>query len=144
MAHECDLHRAGRRAVQVNLGVDRANIGAGSAQRPDQLRDPNLASDERTPERWFDTSAFALPAAFTFGSAPRNSVRGPDYVNLDFALAKTWPLGGSQLEFRWETFNLLNRTNFDLPDRIFGNANFGRIFSAKSPREMQFGLRLSF
>ena len=51
---------------------------------------------------------------------------------------------GSQLEFRWETFNLLNRANFDLPNRIFGNANFGRIFSAKSPREMQFGLRLSF
>jgi hypothetical protein len=34
--------------------------------------------------------------------------------------------------------------NFDLPNRIFGNPNFGRIFSAKSPREMQFGLRLAF
>ena len=39
----------------VNLGVDRANIGAGPAQRPDQLRDPNLPGGERTPERWFDT-----------------------------------------------------------------------------------------
>ena len=28
----------------VNLGVDRANIGAGPAQRPDQLRDPNLTA----------------------------------------------------------------------------------------------------
>ena len=26
-------------------------------------------------------------------------------------------------------------TNFDLPNRIFGNSNFGRIFSAKNPRE---------
>ena len=43
-----------------------------------------------------------------------------------------------------EIFNLFNRANFDLPNRIFGNANFGRIFSAKNPREMQFGLRLSF
>ena len=30
------------------------------------------------------------------------------------------------------------------PNRIFGNPSFGRIFSAKNPREMQFGLRLSF
>jgi len=90
----------------VNLSVDRANIGAGPAQRPDQLRDPNL----------------------------------------DFALAKTWSPGGTggQLEFRWEIFDLFNRANFDLPNRTFGNANFGRIFSARSPREMQFGLRYAF
>ena len=37
-----------------------------------------------------------------------------------------------------------NRANFDLPNRIFGNPNFGRIFSAKSPREMQFGVRFAF
>ncbi|MBY0494814.1 MAG: hypothetical protein K2Y23_11415 [Cyanobacteria bacterium] len=128
----------------VNLGVDRANIGAGPAQRPDQLRDPNLAGGQRTPERWFDTAAFALPAAFTFGSAPRNSVRGPGFANVDFALAKTVTIGASNLELRWEVFNLLNRANFDLPSRIFGNANFGRIFSAKNPREMQLGIRYSF
>jgi hypothetical protein len=129
----------------VNLSVDRANIGAGPAQRPDQLRDPNLPGGERTPQRWFDTSAFALQAPFTFGSAPRNSVTGPGYANTDFALAKTWAVGGSsRLEFRWEVFNLFNRANFDLPNRIFGNPNFGRIFSAKNPREMQFGLRLAF
>jgi hypothetical protein len=130
----------------VNLSVDRANIGAGPAQRPDQLRDPNLPGGGRTPERWFDTSAFALQAPFTFGSAPRNSVIGPGYANVDVALAKTWMPGtsGRQLEFRWEVFNLFNRANFDLPNRIFGNPNFGRIFSAKSPREMQFGVRFAF
>jgi hypothetical protein len=128
----------------VNLSVDRANIGAGPAQRPDQIRTPNLQGDERTPERWFDTSAFALQAPFTFGNAPRNSVIGPGFANMDFALAKTWRLPGtSELEIRWEIFNLLNRANFDLPNRIFGNPNFGRIFSAKSPREMQFGVRLA-
>jgi hypothetical protein len=130
----------------VNLAVDRANIGAGPAQRPDQLGDPNLPRGERTAERWFDTSAFALQAPFIFGSAPRNSVIGPGYANVDVALAKTWAAGapGRLLEFRWEIFNLFNRANFDLPNRIFGNSNFGRIFSAKSPREMQFGLRFAF
>jgi hypothetical protein len=126
----------------VNLGVDQANIGAGPAQRPDQLRDPNLPGNQRTPERWFDTSAFALQAPFTFGSASRNSVIGPGSVTVDMALAKTWPVGGGSAEFRWEVFNLLNRANFDVPNRIFGTTNFGRIFSARSPREMQFGIRL--
>jgi hypothetical protein len=129
----------------VNLGVDRANIGAGPAQRPDRIRDPNLPGDERTPDRWFDADAFALPAPFTFGRAPRNSVIGPGFANVDLAVAKTWTLPRhAQLEFRWEIFNLLNRANFDLPSRIFGTPNFGRIFSAKSPREMQFGVRVSF
>jgi hypothetical protein len=128
----------------VNLGVDRANIGAGPAQRPDQLRDPNLPGGERTPERWFDTSALALQAPFTLGNAPRNSVIGPGFANLDFVLAKNWRIGRSNVEFRWETFNLLNRANFNLPNRIFGSPNFGRISSAKNPREMQFGLRVAF
>ena len=129
----------------VNLAVDRANIGTGPAQRPDQTANPNLPGGDQSPDRWFDTSAFALPAPFTFGSAARNSVAGPGFANVDFSLAKTWALGGtSQLEFRWEVFNLLNRSNFDLPNRIFGNPNFGRIFSARDPRQMQFGLRLAF
>jgi len=129
----------------VNLSVDQANIGAGPAQRPDQLRDPNLPAGQKTPQRWFDTSEFVLQAPFTFGNAPRNSVIGPGYTNVDFSLAKTWRLPRtSELEFRWEIFNLFNRANFDLPNRIFGTANFGRIFSAKNPREMQFGVRLAF
>jgi hypothetical protein len=129
----------------VNLGVDQANVGAGPAQRPDQRQDPNLARSSRTPDQWFNTSAFALPAPHTFGSAPRNSVIGPGFANVDLAIAKTWGLArDSQLEFRWEIFNVFNRTNFDIPNRIFGTPNFGRIFSAKSPREMQFGLRLMF
>jgi len=131
----------------VNLGIDQANIGAGPAQRPNQLRNPTLPSGERAPDHWFDTAAFTLPSAFTFGDAPRNSVVGPGFSNLDLAISRTFALGEpAKLEFRWETFNVLNRTNLDLPNRTFSasTANFGRIFSAKSPREMQFGLRLSF
>jgi len=39
---------------------------------------------------------------------------------------------------------VLNTANFDLPNRTFGTANFGRVFSAKNGREMQVGARLSF
>jgi len=129
----------------VNLGVDRANVGAGPAQRPDQVRDPNLPAGRRTPERWFDASAFALPAPFTFGSARRNSVIGPGFSSTDLSLARTWTVRGSrELEVRWEIFNLFNKANFDVPSRVFGTPNFGRIFSAKDPREMQFGVKLAF
>ena len=116
----------------VNLGVDQANIGAGPAQRPDQLRDANLPAGDRAPVRWFNTDAFALPAPFTFGSAPRNSVIGPGFATVDLALAKTWTLpGASQLEFRWEIFNLLNRANFNIPHQSSGR----RISAAFSARK---------
>ena len=106
---------------------------------------PQPARGSRTPDRWFDTSTFTLPAQYAFGTAPRNSVIGPGAATVDLAVAKTWGFQGSkQLEFRWEIFNLLNRTNFDLPSRTFGTPNFGRIFSAKNAREMQFGLKFMF
>jgi len=129
----------------VNLATDRANIGAGPAQRPNALGDPNLPGGQRTPERWFATDSFALPDLFTFGTARRNSVVGPGYANVDMAIGKNWRLTSrAELELRWEVFNLFNRTNFDLPNRTFGNSSFGRIFSAKTPREMQFGARVTF
>jgi hypothetical protein len=63
---------------------------------------------------------------------------------LDLAVSKPWMLaGGTQFELRWEIFNVLNKANFDLPNRIFGTPNFGRIFSAKGPRETRFGAKLS-
>jgi hypothetical protein len=129
----------------VNLGQDRANIGSGPAQRPDQIGDPNLTGGEQSASQWFNTGAFALPSPFTFGSAGRNSVFAPGLANIDLSIVKDWHFyEQGRLEFRWEIFNLLNRTNFDLPNRVFGTPNFGRIFSALNAREMQFGLRYSF
>ena len=34
-----------------------------------KVRDPNLPNGEKSLNRWFDTSAFTLPDAFTFGNA---------------------------------------------------------------------------
>ena len=129
----------------VNLGQDRANIGAGPAQRPDQIGDPNLPAGQRSPDQWFNTAAFALQDPFSFGSAGRNSVFAPGLANVDLSIQKDWYFGDqSRLGFRWEIFNLLNRANFDVPNRVFGTPNFGRIFSAQNAREMQLGLRYSF
>jgi hypothetical protein len=128
----------------VNLGVDRANVGSGPAQRPNVSGDPNLASG-RTADRWFDTTVFSLPDQFAFGNAGRNIVMGPGYTDVDVVLQKDIRLSEDvRLECRWEIFNLLNRANFDLPNRIAFTPNFGRIFSAGDPRQMQFGAKLVF
>jgi len=128
----------------VNLGVDRANIGSGPAQRPDMRCDAN-ATAPHTPQQWFETSCFTLPGPFAFGDAGRNSTLAPGYADVDFALGKDVSLSNSaRLELRWEIFNLLNRVNFDVPNRTFGSPNFGRIFSAGPARQMQFGIKMVF
>ncbi len=88
----------------VNIPTDNANIGAGPAQRPDVLRDPNISN--QIPERWFDTSAFVNPAPFTFGNAGRNIVIGDGLANLDLSAVKQFKLReGLNLQLRGEFFN---------------------------------------
>jgi hypothetical protein len=128
----------------VNLGTDRANIGSGPAQRPNVSCDPN-AFVNPGPAEWFNTSCFSLPALYTFGNAGRNSVLGPGYADVDMGVERDISLTrGPHLQLRWEIFNLLNRVNFDTPNRTFGAANFGRIFSADPARQMQLSAKLLF
>src|SRR5262245_49297083 len=127
-------------------GIDRANIGAGPAQRPDLVRDPNLPRGERNPEKWFDTSPFLQPAPFTFGNAGRNVVIGPRLSNLDMSLQRNFRIREDRrIEFRWEVFNVLNTPHFDIPGLIAFSPNLGRIFSTAEPsRQMQLGLKMVF
>jgi hypothetical protein len=125
------------------LGTDRANIGAGPAQRPNISCDPNNWTG--TAAEWFNTACFSLPAPYTFGDSGRNTVIGPGYADVDAGLERSVQLPrGTRIQLRWEIYNLLNHTNLDTPNRIFGTANFGRIFSAEPAREMQFGLKFLF
>jgi hypothetical protein len=127
----------------VNLGTDRANIGSGPAQRPDISGDPNTGTG--TAAQWFNTNVFSQPAPFTFGNSGRNIVLAPGYAGVDAGVQKDIALaGGTRLELRWEIFNLFNRVNFDVPNRVFGTPNFGRIFSAQPARQMQFGIKVIF
>ena len=64
---------------------------------------------------------------------------------MDVAIQKDVALStGARLELRCEIFNLLNRVNFDVPNRVFGTPNFGRIFSAGVARQLQFGAKIVF
>jgi hypothetical protein len=64
---------------------------------------------------------------------------------VDLSLARRIPLKNKALWLEAQVFNLLNRTNFDLPELYVDEpTTFGRIFSAKAPRQVQFAVRVSF
>jgi hypothetical protein len=113
--------------------------------RPDLVGAAVLASGDRTLARWFNTAAFANPAAFTFGTSPRSVLRGPGVVTTDLTLEKNVPVTGRvRADLRVEAYNLLNHTNFNIPGSTLGAADFGVISSARPARTVQLGLRLSF
>ncbi|MGC1620551.1 MAG: carboxypeptidase-like regulatory domain-containing protein [Candidatus Acidiferrum sp.] len=81
----------------------------------------------------------------------RNTLRGDGFASLDLGLDKRWkmPWKESQsLQFRWEVFNALNLTRFDVQSlnlSITNAANFGTYTGLlTNPRTMQFALRYEF
>jgi hypothetical protein len=113
--------------------------------RPNLVGDPELPASERTLSRWFNTAAFVNPALFTFGNSPRSVLRGPGIVTTDVTLEKSIGLGGSrQFDVRVEAYNLFNCANFNVPGFTLGAADFGAISSARAPRTLQIGTRVSF
>lgn len=140
---------SGADEVQItgtNNDTDRPNLtGAG------------LYPARQTPQAWLNTAAFGIPSNFTFGNAGRNILRGPGLGSWDFSLLRDFRLGESKnLQFRAEVFNILNRANFDIPQRNVSSQSFGQIFNTLQPqaglasggpgepRELQLGLRLSW
>jgi outer membrane receptor protein involved in Fe transport len=132
----------------VSSGVDNSFSGIG-ADRADLIGDPYLDPNRSRAaliQQYFNPAAFRTNTAGTFGTAPRNFMRGPGAWNLDLALMKTFALREHyNLQFRAEFFNALNRANLNSPYAVQSNASrFGRIESASDGRIMQFALKLSF
>lgn len=126
------------------LNGDRANVGTSNAQRPNVNGDPN-ADAPHTPDQWFNTSVFSLPASFTYGSAGRSIIEGPPFQSVNLALSRRLGLGVSRsLDLRFEVFNLLNHDNFLLPNNQADSAQFGKIFAASDPRQLQLGVKFFF
>jgi hypothetical protein len=80
------------------------------------------------------------------GALGRNVFTGPHFYNVDFALAKNTKLSeGTNLQFRVESFNLFNRTNFTNPSGNISNpATFGLLTNTYNPRMVQLAIRLQF
>jgi hypothetical protein len=159
-------------SVLDNAGV--AN-GTGAGSYPDVIGNPHLQAPYGSTNplsigpALLNPAAFAAPTGLTFGDAGRNFLNNPGRLNFDVALLKHFKITeGSSLEFRAETFNVFNHTQFIIYDPDRGNqANntvncYGGVdnsagdssclagsaflhpLEAHRPRTMQFGLKFSF
>jgi Carboxypeptidase regulatory-like domain/TonB-dependent Receptor Plug Domain/TonB dependent receptor len=115
--------------------------------RPNVIGDPYAPKGEQTITNWFNKANVVNPTDLSqpFGNAKRNSVRGPAFWQVDFAMSKHITLARtSDAEFRFEAFNLFNRTNFRAPNGNRSSGAFGTITSTYDPRQLQLGLKLNF
>ncbi|HVN07112.1 MAG TPA: carboxypeptidase regulatory-like domain-containing protein [Bryobacteraceae bacterium] len=111
-----------------------------------------LAADVvKQPGSWFNGCAFAQPAAGQFGDLGRNTMTGPGLTNVDFSMYKNIVLRKEtrRLQLRGEVFNLFNHPNFDIPNHVFGDPNFGQVLSENAygnrpPRQIQLGVKYIF
>ena len=115
----------------------------GTGSRPDVV---GKVTYPRTLQRWFDPSAYATPAPYTYGNASRNSLFGPGRSNWDMSLFKNFVIHDQmRFEFRAEAFNVFNHPQFGLPNQSIGNAQVGSITSTVgNPRQLQMGIRFQF
>jgi hypothetical protein len=97
--------------------------------------------------QYFDTSAYAVPAAFTYGNSPGTApnLRAPGIANYDASLFKSFKIERFTAQLRVESFNLFNRVQFSPPGTQAGSTSFGVITSqANTPRELQAALKILF
>jgi hypothetical protein len=135
-----------RSGIPVNLVTGRDNFGDGfpATQRPNYLGGSIYAANQSI-SRWFNTAAFANPAAGTFGNLGYDIANGPISVIINTGLTRQFTLYKEHsLLFRVDAFNLPNRANFLNPDGNINSATFGRITSADNPRQVQMSLRYRF
>jgi len=139
-------YRTGR-PFSVQLNFDNQNDGQRSFnQRPDVIRDPQPSGLNQTPAQWFDTSAFAVSAPYTYGNLGKNTLIGPSLQTWDFGLFKNIRVTEkTRFQFRAELFNAFNNVNYSNPSATLGNSGFGQISStATEQRQIQFGLKYIF
>lgn len=133
----------------VSLQGQAPEITGFSANRPNLIGNPN--SGPRTPQEWFNVKAFQQlqpdpQGRFqVFGNEGRNVVEGPRYMNWDVSAFKNITISESkEFQFRGELFNVLNHTNFRLPNSDISSPNFGQIQQDVGPRVIQVALKFLF
>ncbi len=112
------------------FGTNRADITGDP-----ELSDPTIA-------RWFNTAAFAQPQAAYFGTSGRSILRAPGINNWDLGLFKNFRFTENlNLQFRFESFNAWNHTQWGTPNRDVNSPQFGQVTGARAGRINQFGLK---
>lgn len=136
--------------LTATLSGNFSNSGGGT-DRPNLVGDPNKDAP-RTPQAWFNTSAFRVPVAsgqpgatYSFGDAGVGVIRGPGFTNLDVSIVRSLRARENMLiQLRLEMFNVLNTTNFGLPGLVANTSTFGVISTARDPRLTQLAVKVTF
>jgi hypothetical protein len=124
-----------------------AGIFGARTQPNNNGQDPRLDGpvSERL-NRYFDTTVYSQPAAFTFGNEPIFSpvLRTHGVRNFDLSLFKNFSLRERiTAQFRIEALNAFNRVQFSAPNTSVTSSSFGVITGqANAPRQLQFGIKL--
>jgi hypothetical protein len=131
-------------ALAVVSGIAQDFRGANN-YRPNVVCDPTI--DNPTVTAYFNAACVVAPTDLSqpFGNAPRNSVRGPIFWQLDASLTKQIAFGRTaNVEVRLEAFNVLNRTNFFAPSGNRSSGAFGTIPGTYDARQLQFGVKFNW
>ena len=136
-------------------GVTRAQSGphltpvgsaTGVTRRADYVGDPvALPSEERTPNRWFNTAAFKTASSTALGNAGVGTVVGRGLHVFDVTLRKVFRIHEAwNLRFEANAFNLLNHPNFRSLSVTTTSADYGSFTACGPARQIQGGVRLQF
>jgi hypothetical protein len=138
--------------LTASLSRDPAGLGVRdpfsfAGGRPDIVGNPNVGG-ANTITQWFNPAAFAAVPTGVIrpGNEGRGTIVGPAYFRWDASLFKNFKLSERfNLQFRAESFNVLNHVNFSNPaSTSLTSSVFNQITTARDPRNMQMALKLQF
>ncbi len=127
-------------------------LGFGNVVMYNSPQSVPLPSDQRTIDRWFNTSAFEKSTANALSrniitlSSRFSGIRGPGINMLDMSVIKTTAFTERiKAQLRGEFINATNHTQFSNPNTSPTSASFGTITgTGQLPRTMQLGLKILF
>ncbi len=119
-------------------------IAGGGLYTPRPNRDFSVAiGGTGTAFNWFNKAAFTAPSGF--GTASRNSIRGPGVVGIDTSLSRTTQLGETRsFEARVTASNVFNTVQYSSIDTTLNSATFGQVTSTANQRQLTFVARYRF
>jgi hypothetical protein len=122
------------------------NLDGNLTDRLDKVAGIEETGDRQQPLRLtVDPSALLAPVGQD-GKVGRNTFRAGGIFAFDVAISKRLKLFTSQtLTLRVDIFNLTNRTNSGVPNRLLEAPGFGKAASSITPgRRVQLALKYSF
>ena len=128
--------------VSITGGPDNLGLGGTTGNRANIVAPVTYAKNRLN---WFSTSSFAKPGPLQWGTASRNDVVAPGRNNWNIAMYKAFQFTErARFEFRAETYNTFNKTQFTGLSNSVTATNFGQLTGTNQPRTFQFGAKLLF